>query len=203
MNEEIILVGELDTTERGTKGFGSSDTEMNKQVGTGADLLTKSLHQNFSSNSLSEPTENRKKNGCQEAPRPAMMTEQVRTGANLLTKHSWKVTGRLDKLNSHNYSLNEKILSEPPNGQPNRSHRETPSQPMMTKQVRTGADLLTNQFQKVTRPADCRRGHNPPKNNKIHIGEITQKEFRQAYRDGETTELSNFHKKKNKSTFRK
>ena len=41
MNEEIVLVKELDTTERGTKGFGSSDTKMNKQVGTGANLLTK------------------------------------------------------------------------------------------------------------------------------------------------------------------
>ena len=75
----------------------------------------------------------------------------------------------------------------PPNGQPDRGCRETPSQPMMTYQVRTGADLLTNHFQKVTNPTEHRKGHNPPKNNKIHISEITQKEFRKAYRDGEIT----------------
>ena len=63
MNEEIILVEELDTTERGTKGFGSSDTEMNKQVGTGANLLTKSPHQNLPNTSLSEPIECMKKKG--------------------------------------------------------------------------------------------------------------------------------------------
>ena len=36
MNEDIVVVKELDTTKRGMKGFGSSDTEMNKQVGTSA-----------------------------------------------------------------------------------------------------------------------------------------------------------------------
>ena len=81
MNEEIVLVKELDITERGTKGFGSSDTEMNKQVSTSANLLTKTPHQKLA----------------------------------------------------------------------------TPSQPTMTKQVRTGVDLLTNQFQKVTMPTDHRR----------------------------------------------
>ena len=45
MDEEMVVVKELDTTERGTKRFRSSDTEMNKQVGTGANLLTKSQHQ--------------------------------------------------------------------------------------------------------------------------------------------------------------
>ena len=55
MDEEIVLVKELDITEREAKGFGSSDTEMSKQVGTGANLLTKSPHQNLSNTSLSEP----------------------------------------------------------------------------------------------------------------------------------------------------
>ena len=64
MNEEIVLVKELDTTERGTKGFGSSNTKMNKQVGTGANLLTKSPHQNLSNTSLSEPIKNMKKKAC-------------------------------------------------------------------------------------------------------------------------------------------
>ena len=73
-----------------------------------------------------------------------MMTQQVRTGADLLTKHSWKVTGRSDQPNSHNQSLSEKVLSEHYKDQPDRGYREKPSQPMMTKQVRTSANLLTN-----------------------------------------------------------
>ena len=40
MGEEIVLVKEVDITERGVKGFGSSDTGMNEQVATGANLLT-------------------------------------------------------------------------------------------------------------------------------------------------------------------
>ena len=124
-----------------------------------------------------------------------MMTQQVRTSANLLTKHSWKVTGRSDKPNNHNRSLSEKVLCEPPNGQPDRGCREMPSQPMMTKQVRTGADLLTNQFQKVIIPTDRRRSHNPPKSYNIHTSEITQKEFRRAYRNRETTGIVKFSQK--------
>ena len=100
MNEEIVLVKELDTTGRGTKEFGSSDKEMNKQVGT-------------------------------------------------------------------------------------------------------GADLLTNQFQKVTIPTDHRRGYNPPKIYKIPISEIRQKQFHQAYRNGETTGIVKFSPKENQIYFRK
>ena len=133
-----------------------------------------------------------KKKGCQEAPRPGMMTQEVRTDANMLTKHSWKVTGQSDKPNSHNHSLSEKVLSEPPNGQPDKGCSEMPSQPTMSKQVRTRADLLTNQFQKVIITTDRRRGHNPPKSNKIHISEITKKEFGRAYQNGETTGIVSF-----------
>ena len=189
MNKEMEIVKELDTTERGAKGFGRSDTEMNKQVSTSANLLTKSLHQNWPGISLSETM---KKQGCQGTPRPRMMTQQVHTGADLLTKHSWEPMGRLDKPNSHNHSLSKKVLSEPSKDQPDRGYRETPSQSMMTKQVRTGADLLTNQFQKVTRPTDRRESHNPHKGKKIRISEITQKEFCQAYRNGEATGIVRF-----------
>ena len=199
MDEEMVLVKELDITERGAKGFGSSDTEMSKQVGTGANLLTKSSPQNFSRTSPND----RLGKDRQETPGPGMMTQQVHTGVDLLTKHSWEVTGRSDKPNSHNYSLSEEVLSEPPYGQPDRGYKEMPSQPMMTKQVRTSADLLTNQFQKVTMPADRRRGHNPPKSNKIHISEITQKEFRRAYRDGETTAIVKFSQKEKQIYLRK
>ena len=91
MNEEIVLVQELDTTERRTKGFGSSDTAINNQVGTGPNLLTKSPHQNLSNTSLSEPIKNMKKKRCQEAPKPEMMTQEVRTSANLLSSISGKL----------------------------------------------------------------------------------------------------------------
>ena len=200
MDEEMVIVKELDTTERGVKGFASSDTEMNKQVGTSANLLTKSPHQNLPDTSRSETM---KKKGCQGAPRPGMITQQVRTGADLLTKHSWEVTGQSGKPNSHNHSLNKKVLSEPSKDQPERGCREKPSPPMMTKQVRTGADLLTNQFQKVTRPTDRREGHNPHKRKKIRISEITQKEFRQAYRNGEATGIVKFLQKEKQIHLRK
>ena len=74
---------------------------------------------------------------------------------------------------------------------------------MMTKQVCTGVDLPTNQFQKVIIPTDRRRGHNPPKSNKIHINEITQKEFRRAYRNGETTGIVKFSQKEKQIYLRK
>ena len=55
LSEEAILVGNLGTTKRGTKGFGCSDMELTKQVGTGSNLLTKSTTQEKSS--LSETTQ--------------------------------------------------------------------------------------------------------------------------------------------------
>ena len=48
-SEEAVLVENLETTERGTKGFGSSDMELTNQVGTGPDLLTKLSTQERSS----------------------------------------------------------------------------------------------------------------------------------------------------------
>ena len=145
---------------------------MSKQVGTGANLLTKSPHQNLSRSSLN----NRMGRDRQEMTKPGRKTQQVRTGADLLTKHSREVAERSDEPNSHNQSLSKKVLSEHSKNQPDRGCRETPSQPMMTKQVRTGANLLTNPFQKVRKPTDHREGHNSHK-QKIHISEITQKEF--------------------------
>ena len=41
-DEEAILVEDLETTERGAKGFGSSNMKLIKQVGTSVNLLTKS-----------------------------------------------------------------------------------------------------------------------------------------------------------------
>ena len=41
ISEEIVRVQDLEDTKRGTEGFGSSDKELTKQTGTGADLLSK------------------------------------------------------------------------------------------------------------------------------------------------------------------
>ena len=193
-NKEILLVKELDTDERGTKGFGSRDNMMNKQVGTGTDLLTKSPHQNFSRTSLN----NRLGRHHQETPRPGMMTQQVHTGADLLTKHSWEVTGRSDQPSNHSMPL-----SEPRNHEPDRSCQRMPSQATMTKLVCTGANLLTNPFQKVTRPMDHREGHNSHKRKKIHISKITKNKFRQAYRNGEATAIVKFSQKEKQIYLRK
>ena len=120
-SEEIMLVQDLEDTRRGTKGFGSSDKELTKQTGAGADWFSKPPSQKQQS-SLSESL---LQNDQQEVPRPHMMTKQSGAGAGLLNKQSCEVTG----------------------------------------------------------PAD----HSSPQNGRIHISEITQKEFRQAYRSGEIT----------------
>ena len=48
---------------------------------------------------------------------------------------------------------------------------------MMTKQSGAGAGLLNKQSCEVTGPTD----HNSPQKGRIHISEIIQMEFRQAY----------------------
>ena len=78
-SEEAILVENLETTERGKKGFGSSDIELTKQVGTGPNLLTKLSTQE--SSSLRETTQG----GSHGTPRPKKTFLQVRTSADLLT----------------------------------------------------------------------------------------------------------------------
>ena len=71
--EEAILVENLETTERGTKGFGSSDMELTKQVGTGPNLLTKPPTQEKSSlrettQRVSHGTPRPKRHPCKFAP---------------------------------------------------------------------------------------------------------------------------------------
>src|SRR6202000_2245842 len=46
-------------------------------------------------------------------------------------------------------------------------------------------------------------GHSSPQNGKIQISEITQKEFRQAYRNGETTGVLKFSQKEKQIYLRK
>ena len=137
LNEEIVLVQDLEDTRRGTKGFGSSDRELTKQTGAGADLLSKPPPQKQQS-SLSESL---LQNDRQKMPRPHMMTKQSGAGAGLLNKQSCEVTG-------------------PP-------------------------------------------GHSSPQNGKIQISEITQKEFRRAYKNGETTGVLKFSQKEKQIYLRK
>ena len=51
--------------------------------------------------------------------------------------------------------------------------------------------MMTKQSCEVTGPTD----HNSPQNGRIHISEITKKEFRQAYRKGEITGVLKFSQK--------
>ena len=95
-SEEAILVENLETTERGTKGFGSSDMELIKQVRTGADLLIKSPTQEKSS--LGATTQG----APHGTPRPRRTSLQVCTSADLLTNQSQKITRRSSKEGSHN-----------------------------------------------------------------------------------------------------
>ena len=108
-SEEAILVENLETTERGTKGFGSSDMELTKQVGTGPNLLTKLSTQEKSS--LKKTTQG----ASHGTPRPRKTSLQVRPWADLLTNQSQKVTGRWGKEESHNQhpKVAEDPLSEP------------------------------------------------------------------------------------------
>ena len=121
----MVVVKELDTTERGTKGFGSSDTEMNKQVGTGANLLTKSPPQNFSRTSLSK----RLGRDRQETPRPGMMTQRVRTSADLLTNPFQKITRATDHGEGHNPHKRKKSTLA-------KSHRKNSARPIEMEKLR-------------------------------------------------------------------
>ena len=115
LNAEAMQMKNLEATIRETKGFGSSDWQMTKQVGTSSDWLTKPLSEERKV-SLSKF---RSKKPSQDMPRPHMITKQ-----------SWEVTGPKD--------------------------------------------------------------HNSPQNCRINICEITQKEVRQDYRDGEITGVPKF-----------
>ena len=95
-SDKAILVEKLETTERGTKGFGSSDMELIKQVLTGANLLTKSSIQE--KRALRETTQW----ALHRTPRPRKTFLQVCTSADLLTNQSHQVTGPSDKERSHN-----------------------------------------------------------------------------------------------------
>ena len=141
-SEEAILVENLETTERGTKWFGSSDMDLTKQVGTGPNLLTKLLTQERSS--VRETT----KGASHGTPRPRKTSLQVRSCADLLTNRSQKVAGRSNKEGSHNQhpKVAEVQLSEPAQ----KASQRTPRTNTIPLQVGTGPDLLTKQPWGVT-----------------------------------------------------
>ena len=148
--EEAILVENLETTKTGTKGFGSSDIELIKQVCTGVDLLIKSPTQEKSS--LRETTPG--------MPRLRWTPLQVRTGADLLTNQSQKVMGRLGKEGSHNQhpKVAEDLLSEPTQ----EASQRTPRTKTIPLQVGTGPDLLTKQSWGVIGPPEQHKRNNRP-----------------------------------------
>ena len=73
----------------------------------------------------------------------------------------------------------------------------------MAEQVRAAPDCFVSHPRKILGPVDQREGHNPQNNtlvqsSKIQIREITQREFCEAYKKGETTAVMKFSQKKNK-----
>ena len=179
-SEEAILVENLETTERGIKWFGSSHMELTKQVGTGPNLLTQSSTQEKSS--LRETTQG----ASHGTPRPRKTFLQVRTCADLLTNQSQKVMGRSNKEGNHNQhpKVAEDRLSEPTQ----EASQRTPRTKTIPLQAGTGRDLLTKQSWGVTGPQEQHKKNNRHQ-GKVYISEITQKEFRKAYENGETTGL--------------
>ena len=181
-SKEAILVENLETTERGTKGFGSSDMELIKQVRMGADLLIKSP--TLEKSSLRETTQG----APHGMPRPRRTSQQVRTSADLLINQSRKITGRLDKGGSHNQhaKVAEDLLSE----LSQEAFLGTPRPKHIPLQVGTGADLLTKQSWGVIGPPEQYKNNRPQ--GKIYVSEITQKEFSKAYKNGETMGVVKF-----------
>ena len=177
-SEEAILVENLETTERGTKGLGSSDMELTKQVGTGPNLLTKLPIQE---KGLRKKTT---EGAFHRMPRPRETSLQVRTCADLLTNQSQKVTGRSGKKGSHNH--HPKVAEDPRSEPSQEASQRMPRTKTMLLQVGTGANLLTEQSWEVTGPLGQHKKNNKPR-GKIYISEITQKEFPKPYKNGEMT----------------
>ena len=100
--------------------------------------------------------------------------------------------GRSCKKWRHNHHPNvaEDPLSEP---SPEASQR-MPRTKTIPLQVGTGANLRTEQCWGVTGAPRQHKENNKPR-GKIYISEITQKEFRKAYKNGETTGVMKFSQK--------
>ena len=97
ISDEAILVQDLGITTRGTKGFGSSDEEVTKQVGAAPDCLVSipgKLQDDQTPKAATINIQKKAENSlnqkprkvCQEAPRAQTMTKQVGACARLLSK---------------------------------------------------------------------------------------------------------------------
>ena len=85
-------------------------------------------------------------------------------------------------------------LSEPTQETPQKTPKPKPT----TKQVSAVPDCLVRHLQEIPGPTDQTKGHNTPNDTqggRIHISEITHKEFHKAYRNGETTGVVKFSQK--------
>ena len=94
------------------------------------------------------------------------------------------------------------------NQQTRKDCQEVPRAQAMTKQGSTRARLFSKQPWKVIGRSNQREGHNPPngtlaQSRKIQISEITEKEFREAYKRGETTGVMKFSQKEKQIYLRK
>ena len=77
---------------------------------------------------------------------------------------------------------------------------------MMTKQVSMVPHRLVSHLQEFPGPTDQTEGHNTSngtQEGKIHIGEITHKEFRKAYKNGATTGAVTFSQNEKKIYIRR
>ena len=184
ISDEGILVQDLEATIRGTKGFGSSDEGVTKQVGAAPDCLVsipgklqddqtpKAATINMQKKAENSLNQNLRK-VCQEAPRAQTMTNPVSACARLLSKQPWEVRGRSDKKRSHNQHPKgaRSLLSEPTQETPQRAPKP------MTKQVSAAPDCLVSHLQKIPGPIDQTESHNTPNGTsegRIHLREITR-----------------------------
>ena len=110
----------------------------------------------------------------------------------MLTNRSQKVTVRSNKEGSHNHhsKVAEDQLSEPAQ----EASQRIPRTKTIPLQVGTGPNLLTKQSWGVTGPPEQHKKNNKPQ-AKIYISEITEKEFRKAYKNGATTGVVKFSQK--------
>ena len=124
------------------------------------------------------------------------MTKQVSACSRLLSKQPWEVTGRSDQKRNHNQrpKLARSQLSEPT---PETAQR-APKPRTMTKQVSAAPDCAVSHLHNIPEPRDQTEGHNTPNGTsggRIYISEITHREFRKAYKNGETTGVVKFSQK--------
>ena len=198
ISDEAILVQDLEATKRGMKGFGSSDKDMTKQAGPSADLLTKSPLQKekYSSN----------KSTYQETPKPQMMTKEVGAASDCLVNNSEKVRGQLETQGS--YDQHPKMAKRPLSELCQETPQKRTKPEMMTKQVGAAPDCLVSHPPEISGPTEEGKSQRtlkstPVQGGEIHISEITQKEFRKDYRNGETTGVVKISQKENQIYLRR